>query len=65
MTERLEAARSMRESARRLRNVAYELEPRLAAELLWIALDLDKEAIELDAAFRAKLPIPANDEDVA
>lgn len=65
MTERLEAASMMRQSAARLRKAAYEQEPRLAAELLRIALDLDKEAIELESAFRAKPPRPANDKDVA
>ena len=54
MTDRLEAALTFRQHAWRLRGMARELEPRLAADLLRIALDLDKEAIEIESAVYAK-----------
>jgi hypothetical protein len=65
MNEGLDSARMMRRNAMRLRGVACGLEPRLAADLMHIALDLDKEAIELETAFYAKRRVPANDERVA
>ena len=59
MTERMDTARTMRQHAQRLRGMARELEPRLAADLMRIALDLDKAAIEIETEFYAK-PSPAN-----
>jgi len=39
--------------------MARESEPRLAADLMRISLELDKEAIRIEAAFRGE-PEPAN-----
>jgi hypothetical protein len=65
MTERIEVAYSMREDAVRLRKMANGVEPRLAAELIRMALSLDKDAIELETWFRQQPPNPPNDKAVA
>lgn len=64
MTERLEAARSMRESAARLRQIA-KTETKLSAELLRVADEIDEDAARLEKSFRDKPPTTANDADVA
>jgi len=64
MTERLDAARSMRESAASLRRIA-KTETKLSAELIRIAEGIEQDAARLEQAFRAKPPMAANDESVA
>jgi hypothetical protein len=66
MSERLEAARFMRESATQLRHIAAsETVKTLSPELLRIADQVEEEAARLEQAFRLKPPTPANDEDAA
>ena len=65
MTERLTAARSMREGARRLRQIATETETKFSAELLKLADDMDDDARKLEEAFRNKPPSTAHDDAVA
>jgi hypothetical protein len=58
MTERLEAARSMRENAARLREIA-ETETKLSADLLQIALQIEEDASRVEKSFRdAQRPKP-------
>jgi hypothetical protein len=62
MSERIEAARSMRTDAERLRTIATrKKDPKLAAELTRIARQMDKHSAELDSLFVDKPPSPAND----
>lgn len=65
MTERLEAARSLRRDARRLRQIATETETKLSAQLLKLADNMDNDAKALEMAFRNKPPRVANDDAVA
>jgi len=65
MPERLEAARFMRESAARLRNVATQFETKLSAELIEIAEAAEAEAAKIEKAFRENPPKPSRDEDAA
>jgi hypothetical protein len=50
MTGLLDRGRTMRQHAWRLRAMARELEPRLGADLMRIAADLEDEALELETA---------------
>jgi len=61
MTERLEAARSMRESAAHLRRIA-QTETRLSEELRRIADEIDEDAARLEKSFLEKLLKPANED---
>jgi hypothetical protein len=62
--ERLEAARSLRACALRLRAVAAT-EPRLSAELVKMAEEIEEDAARMERSFRDSPPRPANDENVA
>lgn len=61
MTERLEAARSMRESAARLRQIA-RAETKLSAELLRIAEEIEEDAARVERSFRENHPRAANED---
>ena len=65
MTERLNAARSMREGARKLRQIATDTETKLSAQLLRLADEMDKNARELETAFLNKPPKAVHDGAVA
>jgi hypothetical protein len=65
MTERIAVAQSMREDAARLRKLANGVEPRVAAELMRIAFNLDKDAIDLEICFQQQPPTPPNEKAVA
>jgi hypothetical protein len=64
MTERLEAARSMRENAARLRRIA-ETETALSADLFRIAGQIEEDATRVENSFTQNPPKPANDEEAA
>ena len=55
MTERLEAARSMRENAARLRQIA-KTETKLSAELLRIAGEIEEDAARIERSFHGTSP---------
>jgi len=54
MTEKKDAAESMRRSAARMCAIANEVETKLSAELLRIAQNLEKEADEIEARTRKR-----------
>lgn len=56
MSERAAAARSLRESAERLRQIAAAGETKLSAELRRVAEDLIAEAKRLENSVREKPP---------
>lgn len=58
MTERLEAARKMRQDAARLRRIA-QTETKVSDQLVQIAEQMEEEALRLERAFREKPPGPA------
>jgi hypothetical protein len=62
MTERLEAARSMRENATRLRQIA-KTETQLSAELRRIADEIDRDAERVEHSFMDNPPRPANEDE--
>jgi len=62
MTERLEAARSLRDYAARFRRLA-KTETTLSAEYLRIAEDIEEDAARIERSFRENPPRPANDDD--
>jgi hypothetical protein len=64
MTERLEAARSMRENAAQLRRIA-ETETALSADLLRIAGQIEEDATRVENSSTQDPPKPANDEEAA
>jgi hypothetical protein len=64
LTERLEAARSMRGNAARLRKIA-ETETELSADLLRIADEIEQDALRVEQSFMENPPKPANEKDVA
>jgi len=64
LTERLEAARSMRGHAARLRKIA-ETETQLSADLLRIADEIEQDALRVERSFMENPPKPANEKDVA
>lgn len=64
MTERIEAARSIRIGAERLRQLASaEANQELASQMVEIAAEMDHHAAELERSFVTNPPRPANEDD--